>query len=305
MTKDEAQHRRWTFYEAVKIKGVAMTTTEHSEGRQGPRLDENMQEPVLNNLSEFHDRLNYVLDEEMTEKGTGEEVKGSLMPKMRGLEILKEGVYEVDLEKTVHDMFVVIKSMESQLERVLSINALLEKDLKDSKKMIAELRVSKSKLERKVSSMEDEIPSKRELQIEIEHMIDERNLAQVSIRELKSKIETTQKKLIDYQKQIGKLGEERKDAFSEVNFLESRLNKATQKIGNCEAQINVLRGENLALTEKLKGLEKELTETLDEKYRLIKELKETKEAMNEIRSALADKKLQATKSYYKGQEEKQ
>ena len=282
-----------------------MTTTEHTEGRQWQRLDESLQAPGLNDLSEFHDRLNYVLDEEMTEKGTGEEVKGSLMPKMRGLEILKEGVYEVDLEKTVHDMFVVIKSMESQLERVLSINALLEKDLKDSKKMIAEMRVSKSKLEQKVSRMEDEIPSKRELQIEIDHLTDERNLAQVSIRELKSKLEKTPGKLIQYQKQVMKLDEERRDVLSEVNFLDSRLNKASQKIRNCEAHINALSGENLAVTEKIKGLQKELTGTLDEKYKLIKELKETKEAMNEIRSALTNQKLQAKKSFYKGQEEKE
>jgi chromosome segregation ATPase len=282
-----------------------MTTTEHSEGRHGPGLDETLQEPVLNKLSEFHDRLNYVLDEDERETGIGETVTGSSMPKIRGLDLLKEGIYEVDLEKTVHDMFAVIKSMESQMERVMRINVLFEKDLNDSKKMMAELKDAKRKLEEKVSRMEDEIPSKRELQIEIDHLMEERNLAQVNIHELKSKIEKTQTRLIECQKQMGKLGEERKDALSEVNFLESRLNKSTQKIGNCEAQINVLRGENLAMTEKLKGLEKDLTETLDEKYKLIRELKETKEAMNEIRSALADKKLQAKKSFYKGQEEKE
>lgn len=281
-----------------------MTTTERLEGRQGQGPDENLQEPVSNDLSGFHDRLNYVLDEELTEKGAAEEVKGFHIPKMRGLEILKEGVYAVDLEKTVQDMFQVIKSMESQLERLLGINALLEKDLKDSKKMIAELRTSKSKLEQEVARMENEIPAKRELQIEVDRLVDERNLAQVSIHELKAKIEKTQERLIQYQKQVGKLDEERRDALSEVDFLESRLNKATQKIGNCEAQIHALRGENLALSEKAKGLQKELTETLDEKYRLIKELKETNEAMNEIRSALTDKKLQAKKSFYKGGEGK-
>ena len=70
-------------------------------------------------------------------------------------------------------------------------------------------------------------------------------------------------------------------------------------------QINALRGENLALKEKVKGLEKELTETLDEKYRLIRELNESKEAMNEVRSALEDKKLRAKKSFYAAQEEKE
>lgn len=285
-----------------------MTTTDSLKGRrQGQVLDEGAKDPVLNDLSDFRERVKDVLEEDVSEgvsqTRTGER-KGTIMPKIRGLEILKEGGYAVDLEKTIHDMFAVIKNMEEQLERVLSINVLLEKELNDSKEMIAELTASKSQLEEKISRMEEEIPSKRELQIEIAHLIEERNSAQMSIHDLKSRLEKNRESLIQHQKQVGRLGEERKDAISEVDFLESRLNSAIQKIKEYESQINALRGENLAQTEKIKALDEELREALDEKYTLLKELKETKEAMSEIRSALADKKLQAKKSFYKGVDEK-
>lgn len=278
-----------------------MTTPEHFGEEKQSGTDEQMKESLLGDLSEIRDPADYVRDEDGSAAETGADV---VMQKIGGLEILKEGGYEVDLEKTIHDMFGVTKNMESQLERVLRINAQLENDLTDSKKMLAELKAAKSKLEQKVSLLETEVPSKRELQIEIDHLTEERNLAQVSIRDQKTKISKIQKTLLDYQKQVASLAEERKDALAEINFLESRLNKATQKIRESEVRINALSGEKLALTEKIQGLEKDLTETLDEKYKLIKELKGTTEAMTELRSTLADRKLQAKKSFYKAGEGK-
>jgi chaperonin cofactor prefoldin len=52
--------------------------------------------------------------------------------------------------------------------------------------------------------------------------------------------------------------------------------------------------------EKIEALEKELSETIGEKHRVKKELKETKDAMNEFRAAIAKLKLEAKKSFYKG-----
>jgi chromosome segregation ATPase len=201
-------------------------------------------------------------------------------------------------------MFVVIKNMEAQLEKALGINDLLEKDLNESNAMNADLKAAKSLLEGKISRMEEEIPSKRELQIEIDHLVEERNSAQLIIRDLKSRLERATKMVIQYQQQLGRLGEERKDALQEIDFLESRLNNATQRIRELESQANALKGEKIAHSEKIKSLDEALSETLDEKYRLHRELKETKEAMSEFRSTLADTKLRAKKSFYKGVEEK-
>jgi chromosome segregation ATPase len=280
-----------------------MTNTDVTEGRQGQALNEGLEEPVLNDFSDFRERLRQVLKQDAPENvapSGRRERKGAIMPKIKGLEILKEGGYAVDLEKTIHDMFVVIKNMEAQLERVLSINALLEKDLNDSKEMIAELRASKTQLEKQVARMEREMPSKRELQMEIDHLIEERNSAQITIRDLKSRLEKTKKTLIQSQKRMARLHEERKDAITEIDFVETRLEAAVEKIKDYESRINVLEGTKLAQAQKIKALDEELKETLDEKYGLIKELKETREGMNEIRSALADTKLQAKRSFYKG-----
>jgi hypothetical protein len=81
-------------------------------------------------------------EEEETINPLADIPREAIMPKMKGLDILKEGIYTVDLEKTINDMFLVIKNMESQLEKALTINTLLEKDLSEAKEVIAELKDS-------------------------------------------------------------------------------------------------------------------------------------------------------------------
>ena len=210
----------------------------------------------------------------MPESDVIEETSEAIMPEIKGLEILKEGTYAVDLEKTISDMFAVITKMEAQLDSVLKLNANLERDLETSKEMIIDLKAEKSHLEDTIARMEEEIPSKRELQIEIDHLIDERNDAQGSIREMKLKIEKMQKEAVQYQSQITSLREDKKDAIIETDYIESKLNAVLEKNRNYDNEINVLRGENLTHIEKIKSLEQELNETFEEKHRLFKELKD-------------------------------
>lgn len=276
-----------------------MTSTETNDGRQPEAAAEDPRGRILDDLGGLRERLKNVLDEEISCFRKGEK-KSSAVPEIKGLELLKEGGYDVDLEKTIDDMFVVVKSMESQLGKTLGLNALLEKDLNDYKKMVAELAEAKKQLEEKIIRLEEEMPSKRDLQIEIEHLEAERNFAQASICELKSQLEKTKEALSEIREKAGSLDDERKDALSEVNFFESQLNRVTQTVVQYESEIIRLKGENMAQAEKISALEKELGETIYEKQRAQKELKETKEAMNEFRSALTKSKLEAKKSFYKG-----
>ncbi|MBW2331903.1 MAG: hypothetical protein JRF08_00130 [Deltaproteobacteria bacterium] len=196
----------------------------------------------------------------MPESDVIEETSEAIMPKIKGLEILKEGTYAVDLEKTISDMLAVIEKMEAQLESVLKLNANLEKDLETSKEMIIDLKAEKSHLEDTLARMEEEIPSKRELQMEIDHLIEERNDAQRIIREMRLTIEKMQKEAVQYQNQITSLKEDKKDAIVEADYLESKLNAVLEKNRNYENEINVLRGEKLTHMEKIKSLEQERTQ---------------------------------------------
>jgi len=274
-----------------------MTSTDVLEEQK----EESIDGAVGKSLSDTDEQAKVALEEDApaiseSESGMMEE---AIMPEIRGLEILKEGTYAVDVEKTITQMYGVIKNMEAQLQRVLAINTELEKDLDASKEMIAELKLSKSQLENTIARMEEKMPSKRELQIEIDHLIEERNAAQTDIRDMKLKLERMEEIAVRYQDRIAGLEEEKRDAVAEINFLESQLNSVAERTGRYEKEINVLRGEKLAHMEKIKSLKEELNETLEKKYRLFKEIKATKDAMEEVRSELVKAKLQAKKSFYK------
>jgi len=202
-----------------------------------------------------------------------DETDAVILPEIKGLEILKEGTYAVDLEQTISDMLLVIKKMEAQLDSVLKLNDGLEKDLDNSKESIAGLREEKSQLEAKIARMEEEIPSKRELQIENNYLIEERNDVQHIIREMKTKIENMKKEAVRYQKQITGLREDKKDIIIEIDYLESKLNAVLEKNEYYRTEIDALRGEKLAQEEKIKSLGKKLKETFEEKYKLYQELK--------------------------------
>ncbi|NVM21020.1 MAG: hypothetical protein HWN68_04500 [Desulfobacterales bacterium] len=281
-----------------------MTTIDTSKDKQNQEIEESGQEPVLEDLPETDDHLKEVIREAAVQSRPGT-VRETIMPKIRELEALKDGVYAVDLEKIVSDMFAVMKNMEAQLERVLRINSILEKDLNEAKEMIAGLKEAKSQLEQAVSRMEMEAPSKREFQIEIDQLVAERNDAQAGIHEMNSKIGKLKEAVVEYQKRSGDLEEEKRDFMSEISFLESRLNAAVEKIAECREEINVLKGEKLAHAERIKVLEEELNDALDDKYKLMSEFKKSQKAVGELHAALSDKKLQAKKSFYKSTGERE
>ncbi len=279
-----------------------MTLIDTIKKTQDYGTDESIQKPDLKSLSDIDARVKEVLKEDI-HLARPDKIQETFIPQIKGLEFLKDGGYAVDLEKTINDMFMVIKKMETQLEKVLTINALLEKDLRDSKEVIADLMAEKSTLESAIARMHEEMPSKRELQMELEHMLDERNDAQKIIRDLKLKSQKMQEFVIRSQEKSGSLEEEKSDVITEINFLESRLNAAVEKIGAYERDLNILKGEKLANVEKIKALEDELNATLDDKYRLTGELQKSQRAMAELHAAITDTKLHAKKSFYKGSHE--
>ncbi|MBF0241689.1 MAG: hypothetical protein HQK64_04335 [Desulfamplus sp.] len=219
-------------------------------------------------------------------------------PRIKEIELLKKGMYSIDLEKTINDMFQVMKSMESQLSGVLSINSSLEKDLKDSKEIIANFNQQNSEIEAELAKMKDELPSKRELQIEIDYHIDERNKAELEIRELKAKIDKLKYGIERNQQKATTLEEQKADFISEINFLEARLNADSENSKQHQREISVLKGKILVGEEKIKSLQIELKDALDEKYRLMGELKASRSAVRELHAALNATKLQAKKTFY-------
>ena len=273
-------------------------STETTTKTREPAFTESLKKWDWDSLPDMDEHEKVILRSDTARLALDVKAPSTRIPKLKELELLNDGVYSVDLEKTINDMYRVIKNMEAQVESVLKINVVLEKDLKDAKAVISALSQSKSEMEDQIARMQEEVPSSRELQIEIDHLIEERNAAQASIRELTFKMDNMKRTSFQSMQKSSSLEEQKRDFITEINFLESRLHSAMQKISENENRISQINGEKIVQEEKIQTLQQEINDALDEKFSLIKELKASRAAISELHSALNTSKLQTKKSFY-------
>ncbi len=218
--------------------------------------------------SELDLELEPALELESDLKHSGEDI---LLPELQGLEILKEGTYAIDPEKTIINMVTVVKRMEVQLQDVLLLNSNMEKDIDDSKEMILDLRAEKAELEDTIARMEKEIPSKRELQMEIEYLVEERNAAQVKIRDLLHEIQEIKNSVVQSEVIISDLKKDNEDSRIEADYLVSKLNSLMEKNRTLLNEAKKMKHDRDSNIERVHTLEKDLKELDMKRYRRYKE----------------------------------
>ncbi len=266
-------------------------------------IDGMLDDPLWENLTDIDERVASVLGEGKSVSGTRPSQQAA-RPLIKGRDILNTEMYSVDLKDTINDMFKVIQSMEGQLERVLAINAGLERDKAEAKALIPQLSNEKLRLEREIEDLKSQFPTIRELQMENDQLVDERNAVEYRIRDLNRKIEKMQKAILEHQKRIGGLEEEKRDAIAEITYLEAKLNAASGSIRSKNRQVSELKGERMVFVEKIKNLEASLTNALDENQKLSTEVTKTQKAIEKLSAAVADKKRKAKRSFYQEVNEK-
>ncbi|MBF0457177.1 MAG: hypothetical protein HQK99_04700 [Nitrospirae bacterium] len=193
----------------------------------------------------------------------------STLPEIRGVELLRDASGTVDVGKTIREMFICIQNMEKQLTDVLSINASLERDIKSSRELITNLRTEKQDLQRTIDTINREIPSKRELQAEIEHLIEERNSSQSYVVDMKAVSDKAKYEAQVYKNRIAELNEEKSDLLRDINYLETKIGAAMKKINAYAKEINILKGERHIHREKIAKLERSYRDCVQERDSLI------------------------------------
>ncbi|KPA12868.1 magnetosome protein Mad24-2 [Candidatus Magnetomorum sp. HK-1] len=194
-----------------------------------------------------------------------------ILPQTPQLAILKDSKFTVDLEKTISDMLLVIKNMEAQLERVLNLNSSYERELDTSKEVVSKLKAEKAELQDIIRSIEDQIPSKREMQIEIEHVSEEKNDILRKNKDLSSSQESMQKEIDHLTDLVNSFEEEKIDARMEIDYLEVQLKAQQANDSKFKRIIHRLKGEKIALMDKLKTLQDELKQAYDDKFKQYQE----------------------------------
>jgi chromosome segregation ATPase len=242
--------------------------------------------------SSFPTDLQENRDQSLAAQGRTGAVSG-LLAEIKGLGTLKDGAYSVDFENTVENMAQIISNMESQLDQVLSLNSVLKDDLHSCKEIIVENRVEKTKLEEKISRLLAEMPSKRELQMEIDQLIDDRSNAQNRIHELNASCSALTDTCTELRKQITKLEVKNEETVAEINYLKSRQDAAREQNSALQGRIKQLKQEKINYQRKVIDLQEECQRAMEEKYALLSEIRQAQETMKELRSPGAGRGVQS------------
>ncbi len=215
-------------------------------------------------------------------------------------EFLRERIGNLTIEGTVHEMYITIKNMETQLKKVLNINSSLENDLKVTKETLIKVNKDNEALKSKIKGMEEEGPMRLELDRELKQLIAEHNKKEEDIQDIKRKKDETIVKMNSLNQNIVRLEEEKDDILKEISYLQSKVDDLVIKIKEYEEHINSLKGENLYFKEKIKKQEEEISDLVEARNAVQLELNESKEAFDEIYDALLETKISAKKFFYQG-----
>ena len=232
-----------------------------------------------------------------TEKHTGSldrvGATSSLLAEIKGLGTLKDGAYSVDFENTVESMAQIINNMEAQLDQVLSLNSVLKNDLNSCKEIIVESKVERARLESKVNQLRAEMPSKHELQMEIDQLIDDRSNVQNRIHDLNARCNKLTDNLNELNKQISRVEAQNEEAMAEINYLKSSQNVARDQNNSLQERINLLKQEKISYQTKVIALQEECQRAMEEKYSLVSEIRQAQETIKELRAASAGRGIQS------------
>ncbi len=192
------------------------------------------------------------------------------------------------LNDTVQSLSRMIKDLEKQLERTLSINEALEKDLEREKKATVRVEQERNRLEERVDQFEKDVSTLEDLRAEIGHLGHERARLAATIEGLGRQLAETEQE----NRKLDRLGEragvERDDALEELQSVEMQFNRAMEMVDDLRSRVATFSEERESLVSRLKILETQLGLTEDQRDALKNEVEESSKALDEIRRQIVD-----------------
>jgi chromosome segregation ATPase len=130
-------------------------------------------------------------------------------------------------ETTVQEMFSIIKELEGHLRDVLTLDASLREEVRETNKERDTLRGEKEALERKIVTLERDFPRVQDLEKRLEITLEEVEKFRALYKLEKEKLEKIEAGNRMMASLVDKTREERDDAYREIVVLEDKLKSRT------------------------------------------------------------------------------
>jgi chromosome segregation ATPase len=191
-------------------------------------------------------------------------------------------------QETVQNLSRMIKDLEGQLERMLGINAAVERELENERKRRKGLEREVTALEEQVRRAEQAAAVVDDLKSEINYITNERSRLAATIEELGRHLAETEQENRRYPGQVERLRAERQDALEELQSVETQFERAMEMLADLRTRLAVIVEERDAIKGRMRLISEKLAETEEERDALLAEVEESRKALEEIRRSLAD-----------------
>jgi chromosome segregation ATPase len=193
-----------------------------------------------------------------------------------------------NLSSEMQTLGSVIKDLEGQLDRVMTLNEAVKQDLEDERQRRVVLEGRVAELEAELIAAQREIVGKENLAAEAGQLHQERTQLLASIRELNQQLAEARQQHERSQSLIERLRGSRADALEEVRSVESQFERAMQVVAQAKAELTVATEERDALGGRLRTTEERLGQVVRERDLLVAEVDESRALLDEIRRSLVD-----------------
>ncbi len=190
--------------------------------------------------------------------------------------------------ETVQALSRMVKDLEEQLDRMITINDKVEKDLGTERKKNSELESKVQQLTLELQQVEKHAAVQEEASADIQHLNNERARLVKVTDELREALRQTSEQSSKQARAIDRLTLERADALEELQAVEVQFDRAMAMVNDLETRLAVLNEEYEALKGRVGQAEQALRQVETERDALLAEVEESRGALEDIRRSLVD-----------------
>jgi chromosome segregation ATPase len=182
----------------------------------------------------------------------------------------------------------MVKDLEEQLDRMITINDKVEKDLGTERKKNTELEAKVQQLTLELQQVEKHAAVQEEVSADIQHLNSERARLVKVTEELREALRQLTEQSAKQARSIERLTLERADAFVELQAVEAQFDRAMAMANDLETRLAVMNEEYEALKGRVNQAEQALRQVETERDGLLAEVEESRGALEDIRRSLVD-----------------
>ncbi len=208
------------------------------------------------------------------------------------------------LNDTVQTLSEMIKDLEKQLEKMLTVNGALERDLDKEKKKTADMVVERDRFKERAGLLEEDLISLEDLRAENGHLESERSRLVATIEEIGRQLADAAQENMKLDRTAERMRIERDDAVEELQSVEAQFDHAMEVATDLKDRVTTLAEERDELVDRLKASGSQLKMTEEQRDSLRTEVDESRKALDEIRREVADACMVSQRFYYQEEENK-